>query len=270
MTKDAALDLHVEYNLEIARITLDRPASRNAYSEAMVENLCRALDEIEAREDVHVAILTGAGSCFSAGGDLKAMRDRSGMFAGNPVELRTRYSRGIQSISRRIADFEKPLIAMINGPAIGAGLDLACMCDLRIASENARFGSTFVKVGLIPGDGGAHFLTRVVGFPTALDLILSGRVINAAQALQIGLVHRLVPPEQLEAQTMEYAKEIAQNPVWAVRMAKRLCYRSACTDVDTALDLASAFQGLVQHDPAHENAVEAMLDAASARTNSNK
>ena len=115
----------------VATITLDRPAARNAYSEAMCAQLCEALDQIERDDDVRCAILTGEGKAFHAGGDVKAMKERSGMFAGDPAELRRRYIDGIQAVPRRIAEFQKPLLAAINGAAIGAGLDLACMCDIQ-------------------------------------------------------------------------------------------------------------------------------------------
>ena len=142
----------LQYRVEgpIARITLDRPDARNAYSDGMIDSLIAALDAAEADPSVRCVVLTGAGSAFSAGGDLKAMRDKTGMFAGGPAALRARYIARIQQIPRRMARRTLPVIAAINGPAIGAGLDLACMCDLRIAAEGARFGSTFTRVGLVP------------------------------------------------------------------------------------------------------------------------
>lgn len=261
VTPENLIDLQVETRDGIARITLDRPQSRNAYSDGMIESLCAALEALDRDPAVKVAVLSGAGPCFSAGGDLKAMRDRSGMFQGDPVTLRTRYVQGIQKISRRVAEFEKPLIAAVNGPAIGAGLDLACMCDLRIASNTAKFGSTFVNVGLIPGDGGALFLSRIVGLPHALELILTGKVIDAARALEIHLVHELADPETLEEIVMERARAIANKPSWAARLAKRLCYRAHTGDLANALDMAAAFQGLVQHHPDHDGAVQHLLDS---------
>lgn len=253
-------DLLLSRSGAIATLTLNRPKARNAYSEAMIQAFCAALDEIEADEAIRVVALRGAGSSFCAGGDLKAMRDRSGMFAGNPLELRQRYHRGIQGMSRRIASFEKPLVAVVQGPAIGAGLDLACMCDIRIASKSARFGSTFVKVGLIPGDGGALFLSRVVGFPRALEMIMSARVLDAQEAKDIGLVHQLCEDEELEELAERYLLALAANPPGAVQMAKRLCYQSAPDrDIEGALLHAAAVQAMVQHHPDHEEAVQKLL-----------
>lgn len=240
---------HVRYEHAgpLATITLDRPDARNAYSDEMCTQLVEALDRADRDGDIRCVILTGAGKAFHAGGDIKAMRERSGMFAGDPAQLRRRYIDGIQAVPRRIAEFHKPLIAAINGPAIGAGLDLACMCDLRIAAAGAKLGSTFVKVGLVPGDGGAYFLTRVVGFARALELVMTGRVLDADEALAIGLVHEVVAPEQLMHVACERANAIAALPAMAVQLTKRAAYRSYHVDQATALELAATYQGIVQN-----------------------
>ncbi|WP_255215785.1 enoyl-CoA hydratase-related protein [Pseudenhygromyxa sp. WMMC2535] len=248
---------HVRYSsaAPLATITLDRPEARNAYSDEMCTQLVAALDEAEADDEVRCVILTGAGKAFHAGGDIKAMRAREGMFAGDPGELRGRYKRGIQAVPRRIAEFEKPLIAAINGPAIGAGLDLACMCDLRVAARGAKLGSTFVRVGLVPGDGGAYFLARVVGFPRALELVLTGRVVDADEALGMGLVHEVVEPEALMHAACARAEAIAALPPLAVQLTKRAAYRSWGADMSTALELAASYQGIVQN---HEDHLRAL------------
>ncbi len=252
---------HVRYEKldRHAEISLDRDEARNAYSDEMIESLRRAFDEAEADDEVRAVILTGAGKAFSAGGDLKAMQSKSGMFAGGPDALRRRYEAGIQSIPRCIAAFSKPLIAAINGAAIGAGLDLTCMCDIRIASERAKFGSTFVKVGLVPGDGGAYFLARAIGFSRALELVLTGRVFDAVEAERMGLVHRVVPADDLMTAAREHAELIAANAPVAVRLTKRAAYRSRGADLETALELAATFQGIAQNTDDHLEAVEAIL-----------
>lgn len=256
--------VHVRYEqaAPLATITLDRPEARNAYSDEMCEQLVAALDEAEADPEVRCVILTGAGKAFHAGGDIKAMRSRSGMFAGDPGELRGRYITGIQAVPRRISEFQKPLIAAINGPAIGAGLDLACMCDLRIAAAGAKLGSTFVKVGLVPGDGGAYFLTRVVGFSRALELVLTGRVVDSAEALAIGLVHEVVAPEELIHTACARANAIADLPALAVQLTKRAAYRSYQADQATALELAATYQGIVQTRDEHLEALGVKPDKA--------
>lgn len=258
-------DLRYDLDGPVARITLDRPTARNAYSEAMVESLVHAIDTAERDEAVRCIVLTGAGAAFSAGGDLKRMLHKDGMFAGGPAELRRRYVDGIQRIPRRLTLAEKPVIAAVNGPAIGAGLDLACMCDLRLAARGAQFGSTFVKVGLVPGDGGAYFLARTVGFPRALELMLTGRLLDADEAERIGLVHRVVAPEELLPAAHALAAELAALPPLALRLTKRAAYRSHDLDVDAALELAAAYQGMSQNTADHREAVAAMLDRRPAR-----
>ncbi|HEX5050591.1 MAG TPA: enoyl-CoA hydratase-related protein [Planctomycetota bacterium] len=254
----SATPMHVRHAIEgpLALITLDRPEARNAYSEAMCEQLVHAFDRAELDGNVRCVVLTGAGVAFHAGGDVKAMRERSGMFAGDAAELRARYQRGIQAVPRRLAEFGKPVLAAINGAAIGAGLDLACMCDLRLAAAGAQLGSTFVKVGLVPGDGGAYFLARVVGFPRALELMLTGRTIDADEALRLGLVHEVVAPEQLLATAKQRALAIAAHPPMAVQLTKRAAYRSWHADQATALELAATYQGIVQNLPDHARALQ--------------
>lgn len=258
-------DLRYDLDGPVARITLDRPTARNAYSEAMVESLVHAIDTAERDETVRCIVLTGAGAAFSAGGDLKRMLHKDGMFAGGPAELRRRYVDGIQRIPRRLTLAEKPVIAAVNGPAIGAGLDLACMCDLRLAARGAQFGSTFVKVGLVPGDGGAYFLARTIGFPRALELMLTGRLLDADEAERIGLVHRVVAPGDLLPAAHALAAELAALPPLALRLTKRAAYRSHDLDVDAALELAAAYQGMSQNTADHREAVAAMLDRRPAR-----
>jgi enoyl-CoA hydratase/carnithine racemase len=249
--------LHIEG--PVATLTLNRPAARNAWDEEMVALMLDHLDALHAHPDVRAVVLTGAGPAFCAGGDLSAMRDRSGMFAGDPVELRTRYTRGLQAVTRRVDHLELPLIAAINGPAIGAGLDLALMCDIRVASDAASFGSTFAAVGLIPGDGGAYLLTRAVGFSRAVELILTARIFQPDEALRIGAVHHVVPQPDVLPRAIAIASQIAQLPAPAVRMAKVALYRTYHQDLEGALQLTAALQGLVQHSAAHQDAVAAML-----------
>ena len=256
-------DILYDTDDHIATITLNRPEARNAYSGPMVRQLVESLDRAEADDQVRAVVVTGAGDAFCAGGDLKAMRDKSGMFAGDAVELRDNYKKGIQTIPRRFDSFEKPTIAAINGPAIGAGLGLALMCDLRISSDEAKFGSTFAKVGLIPGDGGAYFLTRVVGFARALELMLTAKIIDAAEADDIDLVHRIVADEQVLDEAYATAEQIAGLPPKAVQTAKTALYRSANRDLEGALQITAALQALIQQTDEHEAAVEAVLESLS-------
>jgi enoyl-CoA hydratase/carnithine racemase len=241
-------------------ITLDRPDARNAYSDAMVDGLVAAFDRLEADDGVRVVAITGAGSAFSAGGDLKAMRDHAGMFAGDAVHLTSRYLRGIQQIPRRLQRFDKPVIAAVNGHAIGAGLDLACMADLRIVAHGAKLGSTFVKVGLVPGDGGAAFLTRTIGYPRALEMILTGRLVEADEALQIGLAHSICDREELVDAVRERARVLVALPPLSVRLTKSAIVQSWDLTMDQSLRLAATLQGVSQNTADHDEAVAAFLE----------
>lgn len=249
----------------VATITLNRPDARNAWSERMITLMIQALDRAEADADVRVVILTGAGKSFCAGGDLRAMRDRSGMFEGDTVGLRQQYMRGLQQITRRLDFFEKPIIAAINGAAVGAGLDLALMCDIRVASDTAKLGSTFAAVGLIPGDGGAYLLTRTVGFSRAVELILTARLVQGDEALSLNLVHEIVPREDVMPRALALAGLISAHPASAIKMAKAALYRCYNQDLETALQLTAAFQSITQHTDDHIEAVERMLEKITSR-----
>lgn len=252
-------DILTDIDASIATVTLNRPKARNAWSSEMVDGLIDALDRFGRDDAVRVVVVTGAGPTFCAGGDLKAMRDKSGMFSGDPVELRENYLRGLQRVPRAFDAFEKPVIAAVNGHAVGAGLDLTTMCDIRIASSRARFGSTFARVGVIPGDGGAYLLPRLVGFAKAVELILTARLIDADEALSIGLVNEVVEPDQVMDRARAVADEIAELPPKTVRMAKATLYRCVDQDLDTSLHITAAMQAAIQHTDEHLQAVEAML-----------
>lgn len=257
-------DLRYERDGHIATITLDRPQARNAYSVEMVDSLIAALDAAEADREIRCVILTGAGSSFSGGGDLRMMQERTGLFEGDQVELRSSYIRGIQRIPRRFARFDKPVIAAVNGPAIGAGLDLACMADIRISAHGARFGSTFVKVGLVPGDGGAYLLARTIGFPKALELVMTGRLIDTLEAEQIGLINESVESEELMETARQWADRIAANAPLAVRLTKSAAYASWDLPFEAALNLAATYQGVAQNTDDHEEGVKAVLERRPA------
>ena len=257
----------LDYAVEdgVATITLNRPEARNAYSDEMVQSIEGAFGEAQRDDAVRVVVLTGAGSCFSAGGDLSLMRDHAGMFEGDPAELRQRYLDGIHTVPKVVSSFRKPLIAAVNGPAIGAGLDLACMCDLRIASSRAKFGSTFIQLGLIPGDGGAYFLGKIIGFPRALELILTGRVIDAIEADRLGLVHEIVEPSFVMPRALEVAREIAALPPEAVRLARSLVYESWHMNMQQSLNLAATYQGIAQNRGDHDERVAQMIAKTSKK-----
>ncbi len=250
-----------EKNGAVATLTLNRPDIRNALTdEQMIREIEVACREVQNDEEICVLVLTGAGSAFSAGGNVKDMKDRKGMFSGGPDRVRENYRNGIQRIPLAITRLDVPTIAAVNGPAIGAGCDLACMCDMRIAGERARFGETFAAVGLIPGDGGAYFLPRVVGFSRALEMAFTCRILDAGEAREIGLVNEVVPQEELMGRCLELAAQIARQPARTLRMAKRLFYMAQGKTLEETLEMSASMQGLCHHMPEHTRALEAFLD----------
>lgn len=241
--------------------TLNDPAARNPVSdESMIEAIERAVDEVNRDNDVRVVILTGAGSAFSSGGNVKHMREREGMFGGSPTQQRQGYRHGIQRIPRALYHCEVPTVAAVNGPAIGAGCDLAMMCDLRVASTKALFAESFVKVGLIPGDGGAWLLPRIVGMARATEMALTGDAIDAQTALDWGMVSSVVEPDNLLTAARTLADRVAANPPHALRMTKRLLREGQHQSLEALLELSAAMQAIAHTTADHHEAVAAMLD----------
>lgn len=224
----------------IATITLNRPERMNAFTPKMLGEWYSALQDANVDPDVRAVILTGAGRGFCTGADVRGdgpigrLMDRSRSLAENRNFLRD----SVQRIPRLLALMEKPYIAAVNGAAAGAGMDMASMCDMRFAADSARFGMTYVRMGLIPGDGGCYYLPRIVGLARALDLIWTGRLFDAKEALAIGYVGAVVPADGLMDYTRDYALKLAKGPAVAIQQAKRLAYRSLELGVDAALDLA--------------------------------
>lgn len=241
-------------------ITLNNPEKMNAISYEMIDSLTATLFKAEMNPDVKVIVIRGAGKAFSAGGDVQAMKDKSGMFHGDSNELRMRYMQGIQKIPKCMEDLSKPIIAMVNGAAIGAGCDLSMMCDLRIGCEESRFGETFAKLGLVPGDGGTFFLTRIVGFAKAMQMTMTAEIISGKKAFEFGLMNYYVETADLEKETSALATKIASLPAVALQMAKKSLKAAYRHDLQVNLDLLAAFQGIAQRTPDHEAAVNAFFE----------
>jgi enoyl-CoA hydratase/carnithine racemase len=253
--------LLIERDGPVVMATLNRPETRNAISEtAYSEEIADFCAEMTRDRTVRAIVLTGAGKSFCAGGNVKHMHDKSGMFAGEPFALRNSYRTGIQLIPTALYELEVPVICAVNGAAVGAGLDLACMCDVRIASESAVFAESFVKLGLVPGDGGAWLLPRIIGMARASLLTLTGDTIDAAKALEYGLVAEVVPHDQVLARAMEVARSIAANPGHATRMAKRLLREGQDMKLAPLLEISAAYQALAHFTEDHDEAVEAFIE----------
>ena len=249
----------------IAIMTLNRPDIRNAISSIEIieeiESVCRMVNNDMS---INVLIITAADPAFSAGGNVKDMAEKKGMFGGTPAQLMENYRKNIQRIPLAVHEIEVPTIAAVNGPAIGAGCDLGLMCDMRIASERAKFGETFLSVGLIPGDGGAYFLPRAVGMARACEMTFTGEIVDAKKAFDIGLVNDVVPHDTLIDCAMALAEKIANKPPEALRMAKRLLYAGQIVSLRQLLDQSAGFQALCHHTDDHMEALNAMFEKREA------
>jgi enoyl-CoA hydratase/carnithine racemase len=249
---------HVLYEIKdrIAFITLNRPEAKNAFSPEMI-NLWREYLEVSKADDsVRVIIVSGQGDTFCSGGDIRDMA--KGKLKS--WDMKRFLWDGVHRIVLTLEDLDKPVIAAVNGAAMGAGLDMALMCDLRVASEKAKLAESYITMGLVAGDGGAYFLPRIVGMPKALELLLTGDVISAEEALKIGIVNRVVPHERLMEETVKLAKKIAEKPPLAVRMMKRAVYQGQTSSLRTHLDYISSQLALLSETEDHGEAARAFLE----------
>jgi 2-(1,2-epoxy-1,2-dihydrophenyl)acetyl-CoA isomerase len=248
----------------IATITLNRPERMNAFTPQMLDEWYAALQDAHTDAEVRVVILTGTGRGFCTGADVSGKGPIGNLMESGRtlVENRNFLRDGVQRIPRLVWLMEKPYIAAVNGAAVGAGMDMASMCDIRFAAESARFGMTYVRMGIIPGDGGAYFLPRIVGMAKALDLIWTGRLFGAPEALEMGYVSAVVPDTELMDYTRRYAEMLVKGPAVAIQQAKRLAYRSQEVSLDAALDLAQQAMFICQ---STEDAVEGPRSFAEKR-----
>jgi enoyl-CoA hydratase/carnithine racemase len=239
----------------IATITLNRPERLNAFSHDMLHACADALRRAAADAEIRVIVIGGAGRAFCAGGDIKEM--------GQPETASARKAilwDSIQAVPKTLASIDKPVIAMINGDAVGGGLDIALMCDIRVAACHARLSEGYVRLGLVPGDGGAFLLPRLAPFGRALELLLTGELFDAVEAERLGIINHAVPAEELETVTYDLARRLASLPPLAVQLTKRLAYESLRLDLTTALDLASSHVLVVNQSEDHKEAVRAFRE----------
>lgn len=255
----------IERTGPLAILTIDDPDTRNALSPELTRQIVAGFSEINADMSVGCAILTGAGDVFCAGGNLKDMYARAHHFAGNAAEIRRTYLTGVQTIARAFHELEVPIIAAVNGPAMGAGMDFATMCTFRIASERARFAESFIKLGLVSAAGGAWFLTRAIGQQRAAEMALTGETLDARAALEIGLVLKVVPHAALMAEAIALSRRITCHPVHSIRLNTRLLRESARLDLPGALEIAAAMQAVVQQTDDQHEAVSAAVEKREPR-----
>lgn len=264
-------DLIFKVDDGIATITLNRPDRYNAFSVEMIKEWIKCLETIRDDDSIHVAILTGNGKAFCAGGDLKAIKegkgffmetDREGISFDSSIGMGRKNSlwKLIQRIPLLLEEIDKPIIAAINGDAIGAGLDMALMCDYRIASKQARFCEGYIKLGVVPGDGGAYFLPRVVGISKALELLWLGDLINTEEAERIGLIDKVVEHDCLMEETLRFAKRLSESPSIAIRMIKRAVYQGLRMDLRSSLDLISSHMAIVSETEDFKEGVNSIIE----------
>jgi enoyl-CoA hydratase/carnithine racemase len=254
------LILRVEREGPLVILTIDDPVSRNALSAALTSQLVRACADINADMSVGCAILTGAGDVFCAGGNIKDMYARAHHFAGNAAEIRRSYLTGVQSIARALYDLEVPIIAAVNGPASGAGMDFAAMCTLRIASQSAWFAESFIKLGLTSAAGGSWFLSRAIGQQRAAEMALTGDSISAEEAVELGLILRSVRPENLMEEARALAARITRHPLHSIRLNVRMLREAGRLDLPASLEMAAAMQAIVQQTDDQYEAVAAVIE----------
>ncbi|MBY4678900.1 enoyl-CoA hydratase-related protein [Marinobacterium arenosum] len=259
-------DASVTLENRVAVLTFQRHDVRNALTGTqLVDDIVDTVDWCNRNDQVSVLVITGDGSAFSAGGNIKEMQERDGThrdgpFGGNVYQVQKKYREGIQRMPLAVYNAELPVIAAINGPAIGAGFDLTCMCDIRIGSSNALLGETFVNLGIIPGDGGAWFLQRLIGYQRAAELTLTGRTINAVEAQELGILLEVTEPEQLLPRTLEIAHRMAAKPPQALRMTKRLLKAAQRQKLPDFLDTCALVQGICHNTEDHAEAINAFVE----------
>ena len=242
----------------VATIMLNRPESLNALGGTMREDIIDAIQDVKGDKTIGALVITGAGRAFCAGGNIKEMEKMS-----LEVSLVDRRD-FVRSISHRIITelrcLEKPVIASINGHAIGAGCNIALACDMRISSEKAKFGVSFINMGLVSDYGGLYFLPRLVGAAKALELYFTGDIIDANEAFRIGMVNQIVPPDELEKATYELAGKIAKKAPIALGMIKEILYKGLNMDLATELDMEANAQSICLKTEDHREGVRAFLE----------
>jgi 2-(1,2-epoxy-1,2-dihydrophenyl)acetyl-CoA isomerase len=241
----------------VAIITLNRPDKMNAFNLPMLKAWRKALETCETDAAIRVVVITGAGRAFCAGGDVDEMAER----IDEKPDVHTAYLRdNVHPVALAIRTLPKPVIAAVNGVATGAGMDMALWCDLRFAAEHARFAETYIKVGVVPGDGGAYLLPRLVGVGKALEMLWTGTVLTAQEALELGIVNRIYPAEMILSETIAFAHELAKGPAMAMGLIKRSVYESLTLDPRAHLDLISSHFGRVAQESEHHEWVKSFTE----------
>jgi enoyl-CoA hydratase/carnithine racemase len=253
----------IEYGVtdHVATIRLNRPERKNAFTLDMIDIWANALIEAEENPDVRVVVVIGAGGSFCSGVDLAVLDS----IEPTPLGSKNLLDKHVHRVAHATEALGKPYLAAVSGDAFGAGMDMALLADIRLACESARFSQAYIRVGLVPGDGGCYLLPRLVGTATALQLMWTGRIVNAPEALALGLVSAVHPDDRLEEAVLAMATEIARQPPIAVQMIKRSTRLGEKHDLRTALDLISSHHAVVRSTEDSQEARRALAEKRPAR-----
>lgn len=242
---------------KVAVITLNRPEKRNAFTQEMVDRWLDALEECRTSDAIGAIVMTGAGTAFCSGGDVRNMGERGEQ---TPLMEKDRLWHNLHRLPRAFAAIDKPVIAAVNGAATGAGMDISLMADIRFAAQSARFAESYIRVGLVPGEGGAWYLPRLVGTAKALEMLWTGDFVSAGEAERIGLVNAVVPDDALMDHSRAFAARLAAGPAVAMRLVKRAVYQGLRSDLETNLDLISSHIAVVRNTEDYKNAIQAFRE----------
>jgi 2-(1,2-epoxy-1,2-dihydrophenyl)acetyl-CoA isomerase len=262
MQKEKSEDLLFTRENGVATIMLNRPRKKNSFTLEMITFWIEFLEECKRDPGVKAIVVTGTGDSFCSGVDLTSLPDNS---TYGPVEHKNLLWELIHRVALTLEDIDKPVIAAVNGVAVGAGLDMALMCDLRFAADTTQMSEGYVKAGLVPGDGGCYYLPRLVGTAKALELFWTGDFIDAAEALRIGMVNRVYPADTLMEETYRFARSLAEGPALIIQTTKRATYQSSRIDLRTALDLISSHMGVIRMSKDHLDTMERMMQKLKAK-----
>ncbi len=243
----------------IGTITLNCPKRKNAFTMDMIDQWVETLVKWRTDPEVKVIVLTGAGDAFCSGVYFAPPEPGTQAEAPTAFDIKSNLWDRIHRIPLTLEDIDKPVIAALNGVAVGAGLDMALMCDMRFAAESARFSEGYVRVGFVPGDGGAYYLPRLVGVAKALELLWTGDFIYAPEAERIGMVNRVFPDDQLMEETYKFAKRLVDGPTKVIELIKRAVYQSSRVDLRTSLDLISSHMGVIRTTKDSQQALAASM-----------
>ena len=250
-------ELLLDVESGVATITINRPEKRNAFTDDMVAQWVAWLDELKTREDTKVIVFTAVDRTFSAGGDTTGLAQKAEQ---TPLQAKERMMLNSQALTRKVMEVDKPIIAAVNGAAVGGGMDLALMCDVRLAAASARFAETYAKMGLVPGVGGSWMLPRLIGTAAALDMFWTSRWVDAEEALRLGIVNRVFPDEEFRNGVRDYAETLAKQAPNSIRYIKRLVYQGQATDLHTHLDTLSSHLAIIRTSNDHKEAAAAFRD----------